>query len=298
MIRVTHENTTYGERGLRLEGRLGAPDLDTLRRAIDAGPSGAGLLDLSGLTHLDHAAGLYLVSLRRRGWRFSGGSLYIEHLLKEDRAMSIATQTRAPATAAEAPDEAALLARLRAGEEEAYEELVRLAGGRMLAVARRMMACDEDAQDAVQDAFVSAIKSLDRFDGRSRLTTWLHRIVVNACLMKRRAASRRRERPIEALLPRFLEDGHQESPAAAWNAEPSGGIERAETRTLVRRCIDELPEAYREVIMVRDIEGLDTMEAATMLGITENAVKTRLHRARQALRELLDPHMREGANER
>ena len=84
-------------------------------------------------------------------------------------------------------DEAAMLARLRSKDEAAFDELVDAAAGRMLAVARKMMPTEADAEDAVQDAFLSAFKSLDRFDGRSKLTTWLHQITVNACLMKLRS---------------------------------------------------------------------------------------------------------------
>lgn len=182
-----------------------------------------------------------------------------------------------------------LLERLRAGEDLAFEELMVLAGGRMLAVARRMMRTEEDAQDAVQDALLSAFKSLDRFDGRSQLTTWLHRITVNACLMKLRTQRRRPERPIEDLLPTFESDGHQTRDSKSWNRANPSGIEQEETRRLVREKINELPEQYRVVLVLRDIEELSTEETAEALGMTPNAVKTRLHRARQALRTLLEP---------
>lgn len=196
-------------------------------------------------------------------------------------------------TALDTPEaQAALLARLRAGDDAAFDELVRRAGGRMLAVARRMLSKEEDAADAVQDAFLSAFKALDKFDGRSRLTTWLHRITVNACLMKLRTQRRRPETSIEDLLPVFVPDGHQKTPTPAWNPEPSTGIQAAELRELVRSKIDELPEAYRVVLILRDVEELSTEEAAAALEITPNAVKTRLHRARQALRTLLEPEFR------
>jgi len=191
------------------------------------------------------------------------------------------------------PDtESRLLGRLRAGEDAAYDELVRCCGSRMLAVARRMLPREADAEDAVQEAFLSAFKSLDRFDGRSQLNTWLHRITVNACLMKLRSQRRRGgpERQIEDFLPKFVADGHQARESAAWNPDAAGGIERGEVRNLVRAKINELPEQYRVVLMLRDIEELSTEKTAEALGMTVNAVKTRLHRARQALRTLLDPH--------
>lgn len=182
-----------------------------------------------------------------------------------------------------------LVARLRRGDEAAYEELVRLTGGRLLAVARRMLGGEDDAQDAVQETYLSAIKSLDRFDERSQMSTWLHRICVNACLMRLRTRRRRPERSMDDLLPQFVEDGHQRTPTRAWKPEASAGIEAEELRALVREKIEELPAAYREVLMLRDIEELDTEQTAEMLGLTPAAVKTRLHRARQALRTLLEP---------
>lgn len=166
----------------------------------------------------------------------------------------------------------------------------------MLAVARRMLSREEDAQDAVQEAFLSAFKSLDRFDGRSQLATWLHRITVNVCLMRLRTRRRKPETSIEALLPEFVEDGHQKNPSRPWKPGAEGGIEEHELRALVRSKVEELPDPYREVILLRDIEGLDTDETAAVLGITSGAVKTRLHRAHQALRTLLDPYFAEDAN--
>jgi RNA polymerase sigma-70 factor, ECF subfamily len=200
-----------------------------------------------------------------------------------------------PSTRSPTSDELDLLSRLCAGEESAFDELVRLAGGRMLAVARRMLSNEDDAGDAVQDAFLSAFKSLDRFDGRSQLTTWLHRITVNACLMKIRSQRRRPEKPLDDLLPQFEADGHQKNPSRPWKPPSEGGIQTRDTCTLVRAKIDELPTQYREILLLRDIEELDTEETAGLLGMTEAAVKTRLHRARQALRTLLDPYMTEGA---
>lgn len=185
-------------------------------------------------------------------------------------------------------DEGDVVARLRAGDDAAFAELLDLYGGRCLAVARRFMRNEQDAEDAVQDAFLSAFKNLDGFDGKAKLGTWLHRIVVNACLMKLRTQRRRPETSIEGLLPTFVADGHQTKSNIAW---PETSLDTLELRKLVREKINELPDGYRNVLLLRDIEGLDTGEAAAVLGMTETAVKTRLHRARQALRELLDQHL-------
>lgn len=187
-------------------------------------------------------------------------------------------------------DEEALLEELRAGREPAYEELIRLFGARVLAVSRRMLPTEEDALDAMQETFLSAFKALDRFDGRSKLSTWLHRIAVNACLMRRRSRSRRPEESIDELLPEFNARGTMRGSYSSW-AEPEAAAERREIRSVVRDSIEQLPETHRNVLLLRDIEGLDTAETAEVLGITPNAVKVRLHRARQALRGLLDPHL-------
>jgi RNA polymerase sigma-70 factor (ECF subfamily) len=187
-----------------------------------------------------------------------------------------------------------ILARLRAGNDAAYEEVVRAFGGRLLAVCRRLLANDEDAQDAVQETFLSAFKAIDRFNADARLSTWLHRIAVNAALMKLRTRRRRPEEPLDPLLPAFKEDGHHEERFQTWAEPPDVAMRRAERQALVRQCIDTLPERYRTVLLLRDIDEMDTNEVASLLGITPNAVKIRLHRARQALRSLLDPHFRGG----
>ena len=185
--------------------------------------------------------------------------------------------------------EADLLAGVRAGNEEACTALVRQYAGRMLAVARRFLRSEDDAADAVQDAFLSAFRSVGRFEGHSSLGTWLHRIVVNAALMKLRAQSRSQVVPIDDLLPTFDETGHHTRPVSRWDEQALTRLSRDETKAQVRACIDQLPEGYRAVLLLRDIEGLSTEEAARVLGISPGAVKTRLHRARQALRTLLEP---------
>ncbi len=162
----------------------------------------------------------------------------------------------------------------------------------MLRVARRLLRSEEDARDAVQEAFISVVRSIGRFEAGSLLSTWLHRIVVNACLMRLRAMKRRPTEDIEEYLPTFKEDGHQNEVNAPWVETAETVLQRTELCKLVRSYIDQLPDNYRVVLMLRDIEELSTEETAQMLGVTPNAVKVRLHRARQALRTLLDPHMR------
>jgi RNA polymerase sigma-70 factor (ECF subfamily) len=189
--------------------------------------------------------------------------------------------------------EALLLERLRRNDPEAFEELVRANGGRMLAIARRLLRNEEEARDAVQDAFLAAFRALPGFAGQSRLSTWLHRITVNAALMRLRSQRRRPEL--------LVEDLHREDEGAlpletdAAFAAPDDGIPRRELHQTVYASLDRLPEPYRRTLVLRDIEDRDTEETARLLGTTPGAVKTRLHRARQALRALLEPELRAGA---
>lgn len=182
-----------------------------------------------------------------------------------------------------------LIERLRAKDERACERLVRDNAGQMLAVARRFLRSEEDRADAVQEAFLSAFRAIDTFAGHSSLSTWLHRITINACLMRLRRQSRDRSVSIDALLPTFDDTGHHGRPVRDWSEQAPALLVREETRAQIRACIESLPEPYRIVLLLRDIEELDTEATAEQLGTTPGAIKTRLHRARQALRTLLEP---------
>jgi RNA polymerase sigma-70 factor (ECF subfamily) len=184
-------------------------------------------------------------------------------------------------------DDEILLAGLQGGEQWAFETLVRTYGGRLIAVARRIVRNEEDAKDIVQSAYLNAFRSVSQFEGQCLIGTWLHRIVVNTALMKLRSRRRKPEASIEDLLPAFQEDGHHVEQFSDWNAPADELMERAETRALVRTCIDRLPDNYREVLILRDIEELSTEESARALSMTATALKVRLHRARQALSTLL-----------
>lgn len=205
--------------------------------------------------------------------------------------MSIPLQSALDAVRAE---EQRLISGLQAGDEKSFEEIVRQYGGRLLAVARRLLGEEGGARDAVQETFLSAYRNSARFAGSSRLSTWLHKILVNAVLMKLRRRKRKPEEAIDDLLPKFRDDGHQVGhPCLLDWQEPAGALlEQREVRLLVRQSIERLPESYRTVLVLREIEELGTADVAGMLGLSENAVKVRLHRARQALRGLLDPHLR------
>src|SRR4029079_769481 len=117
--------------------------------------------------------------------------------------------------------------------EWAFEAVVRTYGGRLLAIARRLLRNEEDAHAAVQSADLSAFRALDQFEGSAQLSTWLHRIVVNTALMRLRSRRRKPETSIEALLPSFWEDGHHVEQFSDWGAPADVLIERSETRRTV-----------------------------------------------------------------
>ena len=183
-------------------------------------------------------------------------------------------------------DESALAESMRAGDAGAFETLVRRETPRLLSVARRILSNEDEAREAVQQGFIAAYRARDQFHGESKLSTWLHRIIVNKSLDVLRARQRRPEDAIEDLLPRFSENGHHQERFATW-PDLESAIDRDRQSGVVRNAIASLPESFRLVLLLRDIEELSTEETATALGITPNAVKLRLHRARLALRTLL-----------
>ena len=183
---------------------------------------------------------------------------------------------------------------LRAGDPQAFEDLVRRNTARLLSVARRILKNDDEAREAVQQAFVAAFKSRDQFHGDAQPSTWLHRIAVNKALDLMRARQRRHEDSIEDLLPRFLPDGHHTERFAVWPEPMEEQIDRDRQAASIREAIDFLPDTFRIVLLLRDIEEMSTEETAQALGITPNAVKLRLHRARMALRTLLADRMKAG----
>lgn len=180
------------------------------------------------------------------------------------------------------------LAALQAGDAKAREAWVRAELPRMRAVARRLVRDESAADDAVQEAFVNAFRSLPGFRGEASLSTWLHRIVVNVALGRLRKAA---TSPTDAA-EELVADGPI-GPMSAGSFPPRWGqVERLaardETRALTRRMIDRLPENHRTVLILRDIEELTTAESAEALAVSAGVIKTRLHRARLALKSIIE----------
>lgn len=192
--------------------------------------------------------------------------------------------------------EAALLERIRAGDKAACGECVELHSPGVYRLALRMMRNEAEAEDVVQETFLSAFKAIDSFEGRAGLSTWLYRIAYNAALMRLRRAQ-----PLTVSVdePLELEDG-AEVPRELrdWCCLPERDFETAEARTELERAIRELPEKLRAVFVLRELEGLTTEQAAEALDLSADNVKTRLHRARLWLRERLSGYFTELARAR
>ncbi len=186
--------------------------------------------------------------------------------------------------------ETELLECLRAGEERCFETLVRQLGPQVLATAKRYLRSDADAADCFQDTFLVVFEGINKFERRSSLRTWVRGITINQCLMRIRKQGRRQEESIEHLLPVFDENGDRIETAGMIQSSTIGAsIDNSAVKSIVREKINELPDDYRLVLLLRDIDGYTTKETAAILRIKINAVKTRLHRARSALKSLLIP---------
>jgi len=183
-----------------------------------------------------------------------------------------------------------LLESLRNREDSGYETLVRRYGPQVMAIATRYLRSEADAADCFQDTFVAVFQSIDSFKQRSSIRHWVRGVTVNKCLMTLRKRQRRREESIDHMLPMFDERGNRVDMASPRETTAIGeSLDAEQMRRIVREHIDRLPEDYRLVLLLRDIDGYSTSEAASILGIKVGAVKTRLHRARSALKYMLEP---------
>ena len=177
-------------------------------------------------------------------------------------------------------------------DQHEHEQMVRDHIGWMLVLARQLVGERSLAEDAVQNAFVAAFRALPAFEGRSSIKTWLHRITVNACLMILRKHKRLAEQPIDEYLPEF--DRYNCRIEAPWGylATAEEILDNQRLCLLVAEKVAMLPDTYRIVFQLRDIEQYDTSEVAELLDISASNVKVRLHRARAALKKLLEPLLR------
>ena len=177
--------------------------------------------------------------------------------------------------------EAVLVDRAKAGDRYAFEELVRRHADRLYAVVLRFVADGDEAQEVTQEAFLRAWRSIARFEGRSAFFTWLYRIGINEA---KRRAGRRPPVPVVSL------EDEPVSEAPDWSEAPETRSDQRDLRGVLERAIRGLPVEYRATIILRDVEGLSTTEAAEVMDLGEAAFKSRLHRARLAVRRAVDEY--------
>ena len=184
-----------------------------------------------------------------------------------------------------------LVAALRRDDLTAAEDLVAAYGDRSSRLAYRITGNAQDAEEAVQDAFLSAIRKIDSFRGESAFRSWLYRIVANAAYQCCRTRRRRgADVSLDKLLPAF-EHGRHVAPVADWSMIVDDPARQTELRMVLRPAIDELPAHYRAVVVLRDVEGFSHHEIAESLGLTVRTVKMRVHRARLILRKQLEAYL-------
>jgi RNA polymerase sigma-70 factor (ECF subfamily) len=185
----------------------------------------------------------------------------------------------------------ASLEKLRAGDPAAFAQLVEANQRNVYNLALRMVNDPQEAEDVLQETFLSAYTALPGFEGRSSLSTWLYRIASNASLMRLR-----KKQPEMASIdePLELEEGDSfPRQFVDWSSLPEGELLTEESRRVMDEAVAGLPEGLRIVFILRDIEGLSTQETGEVLELSEGAVKTRLHRARLVLREKLSAYFAE-----
>ena len=273
MLKIVHGENSNGTATLSVEGRLIGPWVEELERACEPLlSSGRGLsLDLSGVSFLSREGMALLAKLRDRQVALLHCSAFVAEQLKAS--------------------DAALVERLRAQDSTALEILMERHSSRVYRVAFGITRNHAEAEEVVQDVFLTLFRKIDMFEGRAALGTWLYRVAANAALIKRRGKRATMEVSLEDCLPTFRDDGHREGDRAMliadWSPTPESLLLSGEAREILDRALDRLPEHYRALLVLRDVEELSNEEVAEILGESVSSVKSRLHRARMALREIL-----------
>ena len=190
--------------------------------------------------------------------------------------------TAEAATSQEPLSDEEVVARVLAGETGMFEVVMRRHNQRLYSVARAILRNDGEAEDVMQDAYVRAYEHLNQFAGRAKFSTWLTRIAVHEALARQRRGNRYQE-----LEPMSEREGDPMDRFASLTPNPEQQASNSEIRRLLEEAVDNLPDNYRTVFMLRDIEEMSTTDAADVLEITEENVKVRLHRARALLRKSL-----------
>ena len=194
-------------------------------------------------------------------------------------------------TATQLLTEAEMISRVIAGERELFYDLIKPCERAVFLTAFSVLKSEADAEEVVQEAALKAYKALSSFRGEAKFSTWLAKITLNEARMR----LRRSRAESEVSLEDFVDDGDSDyTPAVLtdWREIPSEALDRKELRVLLQRGLDELPEKYREVLILRDVRELNIEETAQLLGISIGMVKTRLFRARLMMQKIVAPELR------
>src|SRR5687768_1652126 len=160
------------------------------------------------------------------------------------------------------------------------EKIFREHAPRVYSLARRMLGNDADAEDVTQDVLLQVVRKLDTFRGDANIATWLHRVTVNAALAHRRKRASRESHEVHDPFDHFLDSGYHSDPVQPWRATPETQALSRETAEMIEKAIAQLPEIYRDVYVLADVEGMPNGEIGDLLGLSIPAVKSRLHRGR------------------
>ena len=190
------------------------------------------------------------------------------------------------------PTDRELVEKAQKGDGQAFAMLVERHQRQLYRLALRMTGSEADAQEVLQEAFLNAYQKLPLFRGEAQFSSWLYRIAANSALMrlrrKRRAPDALSEQPLELAGPRFSAEGHLEPTSTSdWSQRADERMMSGQLGDAINKAVDELPEDYRTVFLLKDVDGLSNEDIAHALDLTVPAVKSRLHRARLALREKL-----------
>ena len=180
-----------------------------------------------------------------------------------------------------------LVAEAKAGNHQAFEKLVERHEDKVYGLALRMMGNEADAEDVLQDTFLSAYKGLKNFKEKAAFSTWLYRLATNAALMKLRKKKGDKSIPLDEQMAEFVPNPEIRD----WSAAPDSILEGKELKEIMEQAIQSLPDMYRAVFLLKDVERLKNDEIASILNISVPAVKSRLHRARLHLRKLIGQYL-------
>jgi RNA polymerase sigma-70 factor, ECF subfamily len=299
MLRISRATSPSKPVTFRLEGELLGAWVEELdRTSAEVLASGDRLsLDLAAVTFVGRAGAELLRRLGQGGAVLGNPSPFVKEQLESWGRVEARRTVAVSGGVLEPGGETGLIARLRRGDTLALDILMDRHAGQVYRVAYGITRSEGDAEEVVQDVFLALFRKVESFEGRAALASWLYRVATNAALIKRRGKRYQVEvklEDLEDLLPQFREDGHRDGDRtwllADWSQAPDDELISEETRAVVQQAIDALPDHYRAIVLLRDIEGLSNEEVAAILGESVASVKSRLHRARMALRELLTSH--------